>query len=196
VLGVTTVVLFHHAQGLTAGVREFAEALRDGGHEVTAPDLFEGRTFSTVEEGVEFADAIGSAEILRRASVAAELLGEDLVYAGFSLGAFAAQYLAQTRATARGALLYHGGVPVQAFSAPWPAGLRAQVHVARDDPWCPQDEYGPFVEASGAELFLYAGSAHLFTDSSLDAYDKVAADQVMARTLDFLQRPGPSQDLA
>jgi dienelactone hydrolase len=188
VLGVTKIILFHHAQGLTSGVQEFAEALRIEGYEVSTPDLFEGRTFPSVEEGVKFADGMGSAEILRRASAATEPLGEDLVYAGFSLGAFAAQYLAQTRATACGALLYHGGVPVEAFDAPWPTGLPAQVHVMREDPWCPQNEYGPFVEASGAELFLYEGSAHLFTDSSLEVYDKAAADKVMARTLRFLRR--------
>jgi dienelactone hydrolase len=182
------IVLFHHAQGLTSGVREFAGTLRRHGHEVTLPDLFEGRTFSTVEEGVDFADAMGD-EVLSRAADAAGPLGGGLVYAGFSLGAFAAQYLAQTRAGARGALLYHGGVPVETFGTPWPAGLRAQVHVKRDDPWCPEEEYGPFAEASGAEVFRYEGSAHLFTDSGLEAYDEAATGQVLARTLEFLRHP-------
>jgi dienelactone hydrolase len=183
---VTKIVLFHHAQGLTPGVQEFAGALRAEGHEVTTPDLFDGRTFPTIEAGVNLVDALGSQEILQRAAAQAEPLGEGLVYAGFSLGAFAAQYLAQTRQNARGALLYHGGITVQAFNTTWPKALKAQVHVMRNDPWCPPDEYGSFAEASNAELFLYEGEGHLFTDSSLPAYDKRATDQVITRTLKFL----------
>ena len=46
------VVLFHHAQGLTAGVNAFADDLRRAGHTVHTPDLFGGRTFPTIEEGI------------------------------------------------------------------------------------------------------------------------------------------------
>jgi hypothetical protein len=45
------IVLFHHAQGLTLGVNAFAGELHRAGHAVHTPDLFEGRTFDTVEEG-------------------------------------------------------------------------------------------------------------------------------------------------
>jgi dienelactone hydrolase len=37
-----------------------------------------------------------------------------------------------------------------------------------------------------AELFLYPGNAHLFTDSSLPSHDPEAAKLVMRRVLDFL----------
>ena len=37
------VVLFHHLQGLTEGVRAFAGELRAGGHTVHTPDLFDGQ---------------------------------------------------------------------------------------------------------------------------------------------------------
>jgi dienelactone hydrolase len=36
--------LFHHVQGLTPGVLAFADRLREAGHTVTAPDLFDGRS--------------------------------------------------------------------------------------------------------------------------------------------------------
>jgi len=39
---VTDVIVFHHAQGLTDGVRQFADQLRGVGHRVTVPDLYEG----------------------------------------------------------------------------------------------------------------------------------------------------------
>ena len=55
----TQVLLFHHAQGLTDGVRAFAGRLREAGHEVATPDLYQGRTFATVAEGVSHAEEIG-----------------------------------------------------------------------------------------------------------------------------------------
>src|SRR5215469_13370665 len=51
----TDVILFHHAQGLTEGIVEFAEHLRSVGHQVIVPDLFEGRTFASIEDGVGYA---------------------------------------------------------------------------------------------------------------------------------------------
>src|SRR5260221_13812178 len=41
------VLLFHHAQGLTHGVRAFAEDLSAAGHTLHTPDLFDGRTFKS-----------------------------------------------------------------------------------------------------------------------------------------------------
>jgi dienelactone hydrolase len=48
---VAEVLLYHHIQGLTEGVRTFADGLRQAGHTVHTPDLFEGRTFGSIEEG-------------------------------------------------------------------------------------------------------------------------------------------------
>ena len=45
----TEVLMFHHAQGLTPGLRAFADVLRAAGHTVHAPDLFDGRTFGSIE---------------------------------------------------------------------------------------------------------------------------------------------------
>lgn len=43
------------------------------------------------------------------------------------------------------------------------------------------------VEAhGGVELFLYPGDSHLFTDSSLAAYDAAATALLMQRVLVFL----------
>ncbi len=53
------VVLFHHAQGLTPGVVAFADELRHAGHTVHTPDLFDGHTFGSIEEGMGYAAEIG-----------------------------------------------------------------------------------------------------------------------------------------
>src|SRR5512133_2537099 len=118
------VVLFHHAQGLTSGVVAFADELRRAGHTVHTPDLLDGRTFGSIDEGLAYAQELGfPGEILARGARAVEGLPADLVYAGFSLGVLPAQMLAQTRPGAKGALLLHGFVPTSEFEAPWPDGV-------------------------------------------------------------------------
>jgi len=187
----TEVVLFHHAQGLTSGVRTFADELRRFGHIVHTPDLFDGRTFDTVEAGVKHAGEIGFDEIMERGVRAAEGLTAGLVYAGFSLGVMPAQKLAQTRAGARGALLFHACLPISEFGAAWPEGVPVQVHGMDADSFFVEegdlDAARMLVDGTeGAELFLYLGNQHLFADNSLASYDADAATLITQRVLMFL----------
>jgi dienelactone hydrolase len=128
------VVLFHHAQGLTPGVAAFADELRRAGHIVHTPDLFEGRTFDTIADGMGYVREIGFGEVMERGVRAVDGLPAELVYAGFSLGVLPAQRLAQTRAGARGALLFYSCVPVSEFGSTWPDGVPVQVHAMDADP--------------------------------------------------------------
>jgi dienelactone hydrolase len=181
------VLLFHHAQGLTDGVRAFADELRAAGHVVHVPDLYDGRTFSELDDGVAHAKQIGFGAVLERGRRAAEDLPNELVYAGFSLGVMPAQLLTMTRPGARGALLLHSAVELAEFGSSWPAGVPVQIHTMEDDDWGDVDiarELAASVD--GAELFLYPGDAHLFTDNSLPAYDEKAAVQVRQRVFAFL----------
>ena len=186
------VVLFHHAQGLTPGVIAFANELRVAGHTVHAPDLFDGRTFGTVEEGVAHAKEIGFDEVLQRGVRAVDELPAELVYAGFSLGGLPAQSLAQTRPGASGALLFHTCFPATEFSPGWPAGVRVQVHGMDADPYFVGEDSDleaaqALVEKVGeAQLFLYPGDQHLFADPSLPSYDAAAATLLQQRVLAFL----------
>jgi dienelactone hydrolase len=189
----TTVLLFHHAQGQTAGFLSFADRLRDAGHVVHTPDLFDGRTFDTVDDGVTYARGVGFETLLERGIAAAEDLPNDVVYAGFSLGGMPAQALAQNRAGARGAILYHACLPPSELGSSWPEGVPVEIHFMEDDPWAEEDL--PAAEAlakevDGAELFLYPGSGHLFADRSASDYDEQAAGLLMERTLRFLDRVG------
>lgn len=183
----TDVVLFHHALGLTPGVLAFADDLRAAGHHVFTPDLYEGRTFEDLDTGVAHAEALGMPLILDRAHAAA--VPADAVYAGFSLGAMAAQALTQTRPGARGALLYHGAASPKWFPQPWPSDVALQVHTTRDDPWVDRDERDELLAAAPrSELFLYPGAAHLFADPGAGEYDAGAAGLLRERTLEFLDR--------
>ncbi len=181
------VLLFHHAQGLTDGVRAFADDLRAAGHVVHTPDLYEGRTFDDLEAGVGHAQEIGSDTVLERGRLAAQGLPDDVVYAGMSLGVMPAQLLAQTRPGAMGAVLLHGSVPLEEFTGEWPAGVPLQMHTMADDDWGDVDVARQLAATiEGAELFVYPGDVHLFTDRSLAAFDEDATALVRERVLAFL----------
>src|SRR5579862_2101984 len=187
----TEVVLYHHVQGLTDGVRSFADELRQAGHTVHTPDLFDGRTFATIEEGLAFARETGFEALAGRGVAAAEAISPEVVHAGFSFGVMVAQQLAQTRAGARGALLVYSCLPVSEFGEAWPEGVPVQVHGKEADEFFLEDiEAARALVASvdGAELFLYPGEEHLFADSSLPAYDAAAAALLTERVLALLAR--------
>ncbi|MFJ9315965.1 dienelactone hydrolase family protein [Pimelobacter simplex] len=183
------VLLFHHIQGLTDGVRAFADDLREAGHTVHAPDLFDGRTFTSIEDGFAHARAAGFDAIRERGAAVADDLGSELVYAGFSFGVTIAQRLAQTRPGARGALLIYSCLPVGEFGETWPAGVPVQVHGKEGDEFFDEDLPAArelVAAAPEAELFVYPGEQHLFADSSLDAYDADAAALLRERVRAFL----------
>jgi dienelactone hydrolase len=185
------IVMYHHAQGLTDGVKSFAEELRGAGHTVHLPDLYEGRTFADLEEGIGYARETGFDTILARGVKAGEELGDGLVYIGHSLGVMPAQQLAQTRPGAKAAVFLYSCLPAAEFGS-WPAGVPVQIHGMDGDPFFTEeggdlDAARELVASTGdAELFLYPGTAHLFADTSLPAYDEGAATLLRSRVLGFL----------
>jgi dienelactone hydrolase len=188
------VLLFHHAQGQTEGFHAFAAELRDAGHTVHTPDLFDGRTFGSIDEGLAYVGETGGfGEMLEHGVRAADGLPTELVYGGFSLGVLPAQKLAQTRPGARGALLFYSCVPVSEFGEAWPEGVPVQIHGADADPYY-MDEGDVdaarelVASAEDAELFLYPGDQHYFADSSLPSYDEGATKLLTERVLAFLGR--------
>ncbi len=187
------VLLYHHAQGLTKGVEAFAIELRQAGHTVHTPDLYQGRTFDNLDAGVAYASTTGFDTLMERGIAAAAGLGDALVYAGFSLGVMPAQRLAQTRVGAKGALLFYSCLPVSEFGEAWPAGVPVQVHGMDADPFfAGEGDIDAARELVGsterAELFVYPGKEHLFADSSLPSYDRAAAGLLTRRVLDFLDK--------
>jgi dienelactone hydrolase len=190
---VAEVLLFHHAQGQTPGFLAFADELRAAGHTVHTPDLYDGKTFASLDEGVNNAREIGFATIGERGEEAAADLPAELVYAGFSLGVMPAQNLAQTRPHAKGALLFSAAFPASEFGGSWPQGVPLQIHMMEGDEWAMEDlpAARELVETvDGAELFLYPGEGHLFADSSLSDYDEQATAQLKERVLAFLRNVG------
>jgi len=193
------VVLFHHVQGLTDGVRAFAEELGSGGRTVHTPDLFDGERPASIEDGIALTQSIGREVLAERTERVVADLPQSLVYAGFSFGAATAQRLTQTRPGARGALLYESCLPVTGEWAvgPWPNGVPVQIHGMDHDPFFAGEgdidaarELVATVDPELAELFVYRGDRHLFIDSSLSSYHPDAAALVLQRSRAFLDRIG------
>ncbi|MEU4898088.1 dienelactone hydrolase family protein [Streptomyces sp. NPDC044780] len=190
VAGTSTIVLFHSAYGLRPAVREAADRLRAAGHEVVVPDLYEGQTADTVEDGMVIKERIGRDELLKRAvTAAAPYSDRGLVYAGFSLGGSLAQNLALADDKARGLLLLHGTSDIADDAAA--DELPVQLHVADPDPFEPHDWLNAWylrMRRAGAdvEVFRYAGAGHIFTDPELPDYDKEAAEAAWRVALGFL----------
>jgi dienelactone hydrolase len=191
---VTRVVLLHSAQGLRPGVEGWAERLRECGHEVWTPDLFEGSSFDRLEAGIAHRDEIGVAELMRRAEAALAELPDDIVYAGFSMGAASAGHYAAIRPGARGCVLISGVTPLAPFGIEtWPASVPVQIHFAAADPEVDRAGVEAFEHAldavgAGLEIHVYPGSAHLFADPDGPGYDAAAAELMLARVLEFLER--------
>jgi dienelactone hydrolase len=187
------VVLFHHAQGLTSGVLDFADTLRAAGHTVHTPDLYDGHTYETLDEGLAYMRSQGFGAILGLGKAAVEELPEELVYAGFSLGVMPAQLLAQTRPGAKAAILMESCVPPSEFGTSWPDAVPVQVHGKDADPsFAGEGDIDAaralVADAPDAELFIYPGEQHLFADNSLGSYDPEAAGLLTERVLAFLDR--------
>jgi dienelactone hydrolase len=193
------VVLFHSVLGLRPGVLGAAERLREAGHTVHTPDLFDGDVFDNIDDGMRKEENLGSPEIARRSTEAVAGLPDGLVFAGFSMGIAYAEWLAASRPGALGAVLMHGAVPVEALIEyfgveRWPEGVPVQVHYAADDPWVEAEQevvpLGNAVRDTGAEFeaYVYPGSGHLFADSDYFEYDRASSKTMWKRVIAFLDR--------
>jgi dienelactone hydrolase len=189
------VLLFHHIQGLTPGVVAFADELRAAGHTVHTPDLFDGRTFDSIQAGAGFTQSDEAPDFDKLADDVAGGLPAELVYAGFSMGAAQAQRLAQQRPGAKGALLFESCISTTGewSFGPWPDGVPVQIHGKDDDEFFAHegdiDAARELVATvADAALFTYPGPEHLFADTTLASYDADSAALLTKRVLEFLGR--------
>jgi len=179
------VVVFHHVLGLTEWISGFADTVRDGGHTVHTPDLFDGRTFAQIDDGYAYSEEVGGPmTIVERARTAVDSLPNELVYVGFSLGVLSAQSLAQTRPGASGAVLCYSALPLGQWGdnwpATWPDGVRLQLHILEGDEDV-EFAQGLADTVAGADLFRYSGTEHYFAE-----HDEQAAALLTERVLAFL----------
>jgi dienelactone hydrolase len=186
-----TIALFHSALGLRPSVLKFAESLREDGHTVVTPDLYEGRVFDELDAGAAHRDAVGIEELSRRAHRAVANLPERIVYAGFSMGSASAEMLAGSRPGAAGLIMMHGAIPPHHLGIErWPA-VPVQIHYAVSDPWVGEDEVAALTDAVRAagepcDVHAYEEGGHLFADADVPDYSPASADLMRERVGQFL----------
>jgi dienelactone hydrolase len=181
------IVLFHHVGGLTKGVVGFAQQLRDAGHAVHTPDLFDGRTFPDIHDGIAYVDSVGEETFAARAAEIVAPMANDLVYGGLSMGAARAGEQVLARPGARAAFFLYGTIAPSWWEATWPAGVPSQAHVTEGDEFREPDAEAEYVaEVPGGELFVYPGSGHLFAEPGHPDYDEEVASLATKRLLAFL----------
>ena len=188
------VLLFHHAQGQTAGFHAFADELRRAGHTVHTPDLFDGRTFGAHRRGsgVRRGGRLRRDHRARRArrGRAARRARLRRLLARRGAGAEArADAAGRARGTALLLLCAHrrssgrrGRTACRCRSTGWTPTRSSSARATSTPP-------ASIVEsAEDAELFLYPGDQHYFADSSLPSYDASATTLLTQRVLDFLEQ--------
>lgn len=184
-----TIVLFHHAGGRTPGVLAIVRRLEEAGHTVVVPDYFDGITFTTMGEALAHLDAVSMPELFQRAEQAVAHMEQPFVVAGISLGAALAQHLAHTDARVQGLVSLEGFIDPQFLAGGLPQSLPITIHGSADDPFFAEDLPAAQAVAAShpvADLHLYEGCGHLFTDDSWDTNDASQTDLVLERVQAFL----------
>jgi dienelactone hydrolase len=185
---IAEIILFHHAQGLTEGLRELAERIRAAGHEVHTPDMYSGVVFGRLDEGLAFASRIGHDAIEEVAHRAARQHPHADTVIGFSLGAFPAQLLAQEWNRIHGLVLVAGGLPPRDLRSDWRLDVRLSAHAADPDDWIPAGSLESLLRRARAPyVYRYPGLGHMFVDPSSPDYDADAADLFEERLLTWLE---------
>ncbi|MEA2435339.1 MAG: carboxymethylenebutenolidase [Actinomycetota bacterium] len=189
------VIVLHEFFGLTDSFKRYADRLNEEeGFTVLAPDLYDGRIASNVEEATSFARSLDEDLTTAKAVEAIEHMRVNwhprVGIVGFSLGTGYGM-LAANAAGADAVVVYYGAYyPVDdPTAAPWRVPLLG--HYATNDEWESLDDARPLFERLGAEgvpaeLHTY-DAGHWFANSDVpDAFDADAAELAWARTVDFL----------
>jgi carboxymethylenebutenolidase len=185
------VVLLHEFFGLQDSFKQLADRLNAEGFTVLVPDLYDGRSASTVDEALALRDELDPEAVVRMLGAAADLLTANwhprLGVVGFSLGAAYGIALAGARPI-EALVLYYG---LGDFTGGAWAGPTLG-HFAGDDEWTDLEEATAAFEGlrragAEAEMNVYPGTGHWFANPAVPgAYDEAAAEAAFRSTCDFL----------
>jgi len=196
------VVVLHAWWGLTEPFRQVCDLLAQAGFVAFAPDLYQGKTATTVEEAEALASALnqeeervradiaGAVQFLRQRDIAHQARGHGkLAFIGFSLGGAYALDTSVNLAEEVAAVV----IIYATYTGPDYGRAKAAYlgHFAQDDPFEPPEsiaEMEQALKAAGkqATFYTYPGTKHWFFEENRPEYDAGAARLAWERTIQFL----------
>ena len=194
--GAPGVVILHAWWGLNDDVITYADRMAAAGFAVAAPDLFDGKIATTIDDADRLSSDAdeGSCETIVAAAVdrLAERLGPDapLAAVGFSFGAAWAIWAPTERDRVRATVVYYG---TWVDSVLGRATVPVLGHFAEDDPYETAETVTEFEQGlrdAGREAIIqrYPGTGHWFAEPSRDAYRPEDAELAFERTVAFLRQ--------
>ena len=190
------VMVLHAWWGLNPFFQELCDRLARAGFVAFAPDLYQGRTATTIDEAQALLDQRDSEAMQAIASGAlayfrahSAVRGGSVAALGFSMGAaWAAELATAAPADIHAVVLFYGTVAADFAQA------RAVYlgHFGAEDEWEPIDgvrEMEADLRSAGRTVTLqfYPGAQHWFFETNRPEYNAEAAELAWQRTIQFLQ---------
>jgi len=194
------VVVLHAWWGLNDIFTQVCDRLAQEGFVALAPDLYHGKTTTSVEEAAALGSALDQDEERVRGDIAGTMQflrqhntnsHSKLAFIGFSLGGAYALDTSVNRAEETGAVVtFYATYPGLDYSGAKAAYL---CHFAEHDDFEPLESVRQFekdLRSSGkqASFFTYPGTHHWFFEEKRPEYDANAARLAWERTVDFLHQ--------
>jgi carboxymethylenebutenolidase len=198
------VLVLHAWWGLTEPFRRVCDRLAEAGFVALAPDLYHGKTTTSVEEAQALGEALdqdverwrgdiaGAVQVLRQhtATHQANSRGK-LALVGFSLGGAYALDMSVTLAEEIAAVVtFYDSYPGLDYRRAQAAYL---CHCAEDDRFLPTEKVAQMqqeLQAAGrpVTVYTYPGTHHWFFEENRPEYDAEAARVAWERTIEFLHQ--------
>lgn len=192
------VLALHAWWGLNGMFRDLVDRLAGDGFTVLAPDLFDGRVLTTIEEAESYAqnelDEEANAErLLGRAGAGLNHLlqlpesrGDRAAVLGISFGGVYARWLAKARPEIAGLVTYYGGgwdpeVPHRDTPAAWLS------HWAESDEFEEAPAEPPEAANPQTASHTYPDTKHWFAEADRPEFVEAASELAYRRTVDFLR---------
>ena len=190
------VVVLHAWWGLNDFFTRLCNRLAQAGFVAVAPDLYDGKIASTVEEAERLLGESDVDLIRRRIDEAITFLrrhpavqGTGIGLIGFSMGGAWALLTSTTHPDDVAAVVIFYGNEAADYSNSRAAYLG---HFAEDDPWEPSDgvqQLQAALQAAGRDVtfYTYSGVGHWFFEDNRPEYDAKAARLAWERSIEFLR---------
>lgn len=185
-------LVLHAWWGLTDFFKQVCERFANEGFMAFAPDLYDGKTATTVEEAQELVPALNSDETYQTITAAIEYLfkhpgrrGNTLGAVGFSMGGY---WVLRLEDHIGAIVTFYGTTDAEEVTA----NVAFLGHFAEHDDFEPLEGVVRFeeeVRSSGREVsfYIYPGTQHwFFEENRPNEYNAEAARLAWERTIEFL----------